>query len=169
MMRPGLRRLALVVHVTSSVGWTGVVVAYLALSVGALASDDAGFTRAAYLVMDWAAWTVLVPFATASLVTGLIQSLGTHWGLFQHYWVVFKLTLTLLATGVLLLYTTTLEAYGDAAAQPDPTPGQVALLGSPSVVLHSVAALLVLLTATVLAVYKPRALTPRGRRLRSAA
>lgn len=169
MMRPGLRRLALVAHVTSSVGWTGAVVVYLALAGGALASDDAGFTRAAYLVMDWGAWSVLVPFAAASLVTGLVQSLGTHWGLFRHYWVVFKLTLTLIATGVLLLYTTTLEAYGDAAARQHPTPGQVALLDSPSVVLHAAAALLVLLTATVLAVYKPRALTPRGRRLRSAA
>lgn len=169
MMRPALRRLALVCHVTSSVGWTGVVVVYLALGVGAVATDDAELTRAAYVAMDWAAWTVLVPFAAAALVTGLIQSLGTHWGLFRHYWVVFKLTLTLIATGVLLLYTATLDAYGDAAARPHPTPDQLALLGSPSVVLHAAAALLVLLTATVLAVYKPRGLTPRGRRLRSPA
>lgn len=119
--------------------------------------------------MDWAAWTVLVPFAVASLLTGLIQSLGTPWGLFRHYWVVFKLVLNLLATGVLLLYTRTLAAYGDVARMPHPTARETALLQSPSIVLHATVALLVLLTATVLAVFKPRGLTPRGRRLRSPA
>ncbi|MDP9202749.1 MAG: hypothetical protein M3P26_12560, partial [Gemmatimonadota bacterium] len=38
------------------------------------------------------------------------------------------------------------------------------VLRTPSVVLHSVLALLVLLVATTLAVYKPRGMTPYGRR-----
>src|SRR5215218_10297106 len=103
-MTPRLRKLALTVHVTSSVGWFGAVVAFLALAVVDLTSQDAQTARGAYLVMEPAAWLGLVPLALASLITGIIQSLGTTWGLFRHYWVLFKLLLNLLATTVLLAY-----------------------------------------------------------------
>ena len=51
--------------------------------------------RATYLVMEPAAWVVLVPLAFASLLTGLVQSLSTTWGLARHYWVLFKLLINL--------------------------------------------------------------------------
>ncbi len=60
--------------------------------------------RAAYLVMELIGWFVLVPLSLASLLTGLVQALGTKWGLFRHYWVLFKLLITVLATIVLLMY-----------------------------------------------------------------
>jgi hypothetical protein len=41
--------------------------------------------RAAYLAMELIARFVIIPLAFASLLTGLIQSLGTPWGLFRHY------------------------------------------------------------------------------------
>src|SRR5919107_6459579 len=100
---PRLRRLALTVHVGSSVGWLGAVAAFLALAVVGLTSDDAETVRGAYLVMEPAAWFVLVPLAFASLVTGLVQSLGTAWGLFRHYWILFKLLITVFATTILLI------------------------------------------------------------------
>src|SRR5215213_3622675 len=40
-MPPGLRKLVLTVHLTSSVGWIGAVVAYLALGVSAVTRQDA--------------------------------------------------------------------------------------------------------------------------------
>lgn len=40
------------------------------------------------------------PFA--AFVTGMIQSLGTAWGLFRHYWVVAKLLISAFAVAVLL-------------------------------------------------------------------
>ena len=46
-----------------------------------------------------------VPLALASLVTGIISSLGTTWGLFRYYWVLVKLGLTSLATLALLVHT----------------------------------------------------------------
>jgi hypothetical protein len=63
-------------------------------------------------------WFVIVPFALASLLTGLVQSLGTTWGLCRHYWVVFKLLLNVLATLVLLRYTQTVSYLAGLAAQP---------------------------------------------------
>src|SRR4051794_30986768 len=74
-MTPRLRKLALTVHVTASVGWLGAVAASLALAVAGLTSQDAHTVRAAYLAMEWTGWFVLVPFSLASLLTGLVQSL----------------------------------------------------------------------------------------------
>jgi hypothetical protein len=76
-MSPRLRKVALTAHITSSVGWLGAVVAFLGLAVVGLTSQDAQTVRGAYLVMEPAAWFVLVPLAFASLLTGLVQSLGT--------------------------------------------------------------------------------------------
>jgi putative copper export protein len=46
-MTPRLRRLALITHITSSVGWAGAIVAYLALAIAGLASRDTNLMRAA--------------------------------------------------------------------------------------------------------------------------
>ena len=37
--------------------------------------------------------------AYATLVTGLLMSLGTKWGLFRHDWVIISLVLTVVAPG----------------------------------------------------------------------
>jgi hypothetical protein len=160
-MPPGLRRLALTAHVTASVGWLGAVACFLALGVVALTSQDPRAVRGVYLVMEPAGKLVLVPLAFASLLTGLIQSLGTVWGLFQHYWVVFKLLINVVANVVLLLYLETFRAMAGVAADPSADLGMVR---NPSPVLHAALALVLLLVATVLAVYKPRGITRYGQR-----
>jgi hypothetical protein len=160
-MAPGVRKLALTAHVAASVGWLGAVAVFLALAVAGLTSEDAELVRGAYLTMDWAAWVVLVPLSLASLLTGLVQALGTTWGLFRHYWVVFKLLINLFATIVLLTYTETLSALADVAANPS---ADLDSVRHASPVLHAALALVLLLAATVLAVYKPRGVTWYGRR-----
>jgi hypothetical protein len=102
-MTTGVRKFALTAHVTSSVGLLGSIAAFLALAIAGLTSQDIKMVRAAYLAMELIARIVIVPLAFASLLTGLIQSLGTPWGLFRHYWVVVKLLLTVFATVVLLV------------------------------------------------------------------
>ena len=158
-----VRRLALTAHVASSVGWLGAVAGSLALAVAGLTSEDAQTVRAAYLALELTAWFVLVPLSLASLATGLVQSLGTTWGLFRHYWVLFKLLGTVVATVLLLTYLRTLGTLADVAATAGPDLGG---LRSPSPVLHAGAALVLLLVATALAVYKPRGVTPYGQRKR---
>jgi hypothetical protein len=87
IMPPPLREFKLAVHLTVSVGWTGAVAGYIALDVAAATGQDPGTLRVAYLGMDRIARYVIVPLALASLVTGLVVSLWTKWGLFRHYWV----------------------------------------------------------------------------------
>lgn len=159
-MTSRVRKVALTAHVVSSVGWLGAIAGFLALAVVGLISQDAQTVRGAYLVMEPAAWFVLVPLAFASLLTGLIQSLGTSWGLFRHYWVLFKLVITVFATIFLLTYLETLSFLAGVAASGD-DPG---LLRSPGTVIHAGTGLLLLFAATVLAVYKPRGRTRYGQR-----
>jgi hypothetical protein len=165
-LTPGLRKFALTAHVAFSVGWLGAIIAFLALAVVGLTSEDAETVRGAYLVMEPAAWFVLVPLAFASLLTGLVQSLGGAWGLFRHYWVVAKLVINVFSTVVLLVYMETFRFMAGIAADPN---ASLDMVRNVSPVLHASAALLLLLVATVLAVYKPRGMTPYGRRRETSA
>ena len=159
-MTPRLRKFALSTHLTLSVGWIGAVAAYIALDVAAATSQDAQTLRAAYLAMELIARYVIVPLAFASLLTGLVMSLGTKWGLFRHYWVLISLLLTIIATVVLLAETQTISYFADIAADPTTSSDDLRTLGSTLV--HSVGGTVVLLVITVLNVYKPRGLTPYG-------
>lgn len=163
-MTPRLRQLALTAHVTSSVGWLGGVACSLALAVAGLTSQDPQTVRAVYLTMELTGWYVLIPFSLASLSTGLVQSLGTTWGLFEHYWILVKLLMNLFAAIVLLLYMQTLGYLADVAADTTTPSGDLRGLRDPSPVLHAGASLVLLLVATALAVYKPRGMTQYGRR-----
>lgn len=158
-MAPRVRKFMLTVHVASSVGWLGAIVAYLALNVPALTSQDASVVRAAYLMMEPVAWFAIVPLALASLLTGVIQSLGTPWGLFRHYWVLFSLVLTVLAIAVLLPHTQAISSMAETAADPSADLGR---LGGD--LFHSVGGLLVLLAPLFLNIFKPRGVTRYGRR-----
>ena len=158
-MPPALRKAALVGHVTSSVGWLGAVAAFLVLAVVALHTADATTSGSLYLAMEILGKAVLLPLAFASLFTGLVQALGTPWGLFRHWWVIVKLALTVLSTLVLVAYTTTLTALADAARNPA---GHLGALPSSSPVLHAALALVVLTAAAALSVFKPRGLTRYG-------
>ncbi len=133
---------------------------HIALDVAAATSQDARTLRAAYLGMELIAWYVVVPLALASLLTGLVMSLGTRWGLFRHYWVLISLLLTVLATVVLLVETQTIGYFADTAADPTTSGDELRALGSTLV--HSVAGTVVLLVVLVLNVYKPRGMTRYG-------
>jgi hypothetical protein len=161
-MSPGLRKLALTAHVTASVGWLGSVVGFLALAVGALTIQDAQTVRGAYVAMELTARFVIVPLSFVSLLTGVIQSLGTKWGLFRHYWVIAKLLINVFANIVLLIYMPTLSYLAAVAKDSTLTSGDLGGLRNLSPVLHAGAALLLLLVATALGVYKPRGLTRYG-------
>lgn len=162
-MGPRLRKLGLTAHVAVSVGWLGAILAYVALNVVALSGKDVQAVRAAYLMMEPVAWYAVVPLAVASLVTGIAQSLGTSWGLFRHYWVLISLTITALATLVLLLHMRDISQLAQRAADPTTDPTE---LGGDLV--HAAGGLLVLLVPLVLNIYKPRGLTRRGQRQRHA-
>jgi hypothetical protein len=162
-MTTGLRKFALTTHVTSSVGWLGAVAGFLVLAIAGVTTEDPQIVRSAYLSMHLVTWFVIVPFSFAGFLTGLVQSLGTPWGLFRYYWVVTKLLLTTLATIILLVHTQPIERVAAVAAvtmlsTSDLWQLRLQLVGDAS------AALFVLFATTTLSVYKPWGMTPYGLR-----
>lgn len=159
-MSASARKLVLVLHIATSVGWLGAVVAYVPLDVAAATSESEAVLRAAYVGMELIALWALVPLAVAALLTGVIVSLGTTWGLFRHYWVIVSLVLTSFAVLVLLVETRVIRAYAAVARDPASSFADVEALGH--TLPHSVGGLVVLLLVLALNVYKPRGLTPFG-------
>jgi hypothetical protein len=158
-LTPGLRKLALAAHLTFSVGWLGAVVAYLALGIAAVTVQDAQTIRAAWVAMELTGWSVIVPLALASNLTGLVMALGTPWGLFRHYWVLISILLTVAITVLLLQHMPDVSSLAQMAR----TANDAALAGGlGGDLFHAGSGLLVLLVITVLNVYKPQGMTPYG-------
>ncbi len=162
-MTPRMRKIALTAHVISSIGWFGAVAAFLALAIAGMTSQDAQLLRAAYLAMQLTTWFVIVPLAFVSLLSGVVSSLGTSWGLFRYYWILLKLLITIFATIVLFVHTQPIEHLAGVAAQ---TTVFSADLQSQQLLMvtASGATLMMLIVLTVLSVYKPRGMTRYGQR-----
>src|SRR5205809_6179875 len=118
-MAPGIRKLALIVHLVFSVGWIGAVVVYLVLGISAVTSKDVQTVRAAWIAMELTGWSAIVPLACGSLLTGLVMALGTPWGLFRQYWVLITFVLTVLCAVALLLHMPTVSSLADVAREAD--------------------------------------------------
>jgi hypothetical protein len=155
-MNSALRRLNLTAHVASSVGWLGAVVAFLALSIAGRTSADAEIIRASYVAMNLIGQFIIVPLSILALSTGVVQSLGTHWGLVRYYWVLTKFVLTVGATLLLLLHQFTAVA-GAATAVSNVAPGALPDVGrlSAQLVFDAAFAGFILVVTTTLSVYKP--------------
>lgn len=117
--------------------------------------------RAAYPAMDVVARLVIVPLALASLLTGIVQSLGTPWGLFRYYWILLKLLLTTIAAVVLLLKMELIDYAARLAAETTLSRADIRAAGI-QLVVHAAGGLLVLLVPAALSVYKPPGLTRYG-------
>jgi hypothetical protein len=155
-MPPRWRKFVLTLHIVTSVGWIGALAAYLVLDIAATSGGDVAMVRAAYGAMEMVARYAIVPLAFAALLIGILNALGTPWGLFRHYWVAMSLVLTVFATAVLMSEIRTIGYLAETAAgiaDPRTLPGTL---------VHSVGGLLVLLVIMTLSIYKPRGMTRYG-------
>ena len=157
-MAPRLRKFALTAHVISSVGLLGAIAAFLALAVTGLSSQNAQMVRAVYPAMQLIARFVVVPLAFASLLTGLVQSLGTPWGLLRHYWVLVKLLLTVFTAAVLLLKIALIDDAARLATEMALPHADLREAGI-QLAVHAAGGLLLLIVPVVLSIYKPPGMT----------
>jgi hypothetical protein len=160
-MTPIIRKLVRTAHVTFTLGWLGAVAAFLVLAITGLNSQNPQIVSAAYIAMDLITRFVIVPLSVLPLfVTGPLLSLGTPWGLFRHYWIIIKLIINILSTVILLIHLQPISHLAQAAASETLSLADHSL--QIQMVFASGAALLALLVATVLAIFKPRGMTSYG-------
>jgi hypothetical protein len=114
-----------------------------------------------YRALDPLARLVVLPLGVAALATGIVQSLGTPWGLVRHHWILAKLALTLAATALLVLH---LSPIGDAAVTARRSDLDADALGDlrSQLVVYAAGALAALVAATALSVFKPAGRTRWG-------
>ena len=160
MLSSGQRKCALAAHLVFAVGWVGAALAYLALATAVDTSRSDETIRGSWIAMEITGWFVIVPLAVGTLITGLVMSLGTRWGLLRHYWVLFSLVLTSFATGVLVLHMPTVSSLAGRAR----TAEGGALAGLGTDLAHPGIGLFVLLVVLALNVFKPKGLTRYGQR-----
>lgn len=164
-MTPPVRKLALTAHIVFSIGWFGAASAVLILAVAGFTSENTSVVSAAYVGTELIWRFAILPFSSAALLTGLIQAVGTPWGLFRHYWVLIKFLITLGALLLLFLHTHSLLP---ALLPTDAVASQIAHhhAGMPPrahLVVAASGTLLLLLATAALSVYKPWGKTPYGR------
>jgi hypothetical protein len=157
-LSPRMRKVLLATHVMTSVGWLGVVLAKLVLALAA-ATAAAPETTDALLVGLNAVNAAFAPMSTGAILSGVLLSLGTHWGLVRYYWVVAKLVLTIGVFG------TAVQLVPRILGLNVDEPMLLGLPWAPAVLLGFAAVhLLMLVAATLLAVYKPWGTTWFSRR-----
>lgn len=161
-MKPTPRKALLTAHVVFSVGWIGAVGAFLAMNIVGLTSNDRELARAMFRSMNVVGLYAIVPASVLSIVSGILQGLWTQWGLLRHRWVLTKFIIGVLSTTALLLHQFTAVREAAHRAEQGVPVGQVGV----QLIADASVAIVLLLFATILSVFKPWGLTRYGQRKR---
>jgi len=156
---PGWRKAILTLHVVTAVGWLGTDLVLLTLGVAGL--SGAADRAVVYPAMALVGKALFVPLSFLVWVVGVVNALGTPWGLVKWWWVATKLGIVTVMLGLVVfaLYPN-LTAAADAA-----TLAQQQRL---NLVIAPAVSSSLLLFSTVLSTYKPWGRTSRGKQRRAA-
>lgn len=150
-----MRRALLTTHILCSVALLGDVAGFLAVAIRAATTDDPALAAASYELLEMFSLVFGIPLSFGALITGVLLTRVTKWGIRRHRWVTVKLGLivSVILMGSFVLGPTTARMQeGADAALP--------------LILGSAYDVLALSLAVGLSVYKPRLRSPeRGQTL----
>lgn len=159
-MAPRTRKVWLTLHVGFSAGWLGVSLTMTVLALIGAFADSHAARHGAYEVLHVIDLAAAIPSMFLSIITGLVVSLGTKWGLVRHWWVVTKfaisVTIPLLAGTV---ESTLADELALRTVDPAAEPGGTGIALTAVLAAFTVA----LWVATILSVVKPWDRTRWGR------
>ena len=135
---------------------------FLLLSIFGIVSSNVQLVQASYVLLMPLAEFLILPLVLASLLIGIISSLGTPWGLVRYYWVAAKLLLTSITLFVLLLQMNAIAELSTIAAAHVVTDADMGL--RLRMIIHAGGGLGVLLLIMILSLWKPKGVTPFGQR-----
>ncbi|MDQ6598768.1 DUF2269 family protein [Bacillus salipaludis] len=106
------RKWLLILHLLFSAIMLGVSIVFLILSITAANTNDVNVLKACYSSMHVLAKTSIRASTIGTVITGILLSVLTQWGLFKFYWIIVKEWLTLLSLilGPFAMYSLTLKA-----------------------------------------------------------
>jgi hypothetical protein len=160
-LSPRARRIWLTLHVGFSVGWLGVALTMTALAVIGRAAPSYPMRHGAYELLHVIDLAVAIPSMALSILTGLVVSLGTKWGLIRYRWVLTKFAISV---SIPLIAGTVENALADDLARRTADPaGQPAATGIALVACLG-AFTAALWVATILSIVKPWGRTRWGQR-----
>ncbi|MEW2354628.1 hypothetical protein [Spirillospora sp. NPDC029432] len=164
-LSPRVRKSVLVVHVTTSVAWLGIITVQGSLGITAVTAGDAGTARALFTAMLVIDGTFLGPAAFCALFTGIVLAAGTRWGLLRRWWVAAKFAAMLVLMVLPVIAWQDVPIDGLALAEEGRPVTEIrAMLGATPYLAMISPALAV--SAVVLSITKPWGPTPLGRRVR---
>jgi ferredoxin-NADP reductase len=154
------RKVWLTLHVGIGVGWLGISMGMLFLAIIGATADSHELQHGAYLLLSRFEILLAIPSALLTIITGVVVSLGTPWGLLKHKWVLVKLVIALAVPFLAFFEGPWIEEL-EARSASGPTES-----GATGVLLIGAMGLFVALlwTATILSVFKPGGRTRWGRR-----
>lgn len=159
-LRRPARRVWLTLHVGVSVGWLGLSLAMAALAIAGSVADDHAVRHGAYELMHVFDLGIVIPSVVLTVISGLVVSLGTPWGLVRHRWVVLKLVISLVIPITAAGQKTWIEQLQERTRDPAGQPGGLGL----ALTVTTICYMALLWVAVVLSVYKPGGRTRWGHR-----
>ncbi|MEK5440722.1 hypothetical protein [Fredinandcohnia sp. FSL W7-1320] len=106
------RKWILIPHILFSAIMVGNMATFVILNITVLTTSDPFLITSCYKIMNILSDTSIKASTIGATVTGIILSVGTHYGLFKYWWIIVKEILTVLLIGINLwgMYSWTLEA-----------------------------------------------------------
>jgi ferredoxin-NADP reductase len=153
------RKVWLTLHIGVGVGWLGVALGMLVLSIVGMTADGPELRHNAYALVETFDRALAIPSVFLAIITGSVVSLGTPWGLVRHRWVLAKLIIALSLPILAILEGGWSQTLTERTEDPTAEPGGTGIL-----LVGALAVFVALLwTATILSVFKPGGRTRWGR------
>lgn len=161
-LTPTTRKWLLLLHVVASVGWLGLNVGNLTLTVTGLLTDDPSTQHTAFGALYLIGGPLLIPVSLLAYVSGILLGFYSRWGVLRYRWVLVKFVLTTIA--VVLIPLSLLPGLREVSALMATTPpDQLADLGehAMSILSAGIVSTTMYVTSAVLSVHKPWGRTRR--------
>jgi hypothetical protein len=98
-----MRKLVLLAHIVSAGAWIGIDVVLAVLVFTSILSDDDATKALSYQALELFAVWPLVIAGLSCLVTGVVLSLGSKYGLVRYWWVAVKLVMNIVLSTLTLV------------------------------------------------------------------
>jgi hypothetical protein len=158
--RTHLRKSLLTLHVVTAVGLLGSVAGLLVAGTRAATRDDVAEAHAIYGLMAILPFALGIPLSFLALGSGVLLGLTSRWGVLRHWWVSAKLVL-LVAT--ILLGALVVGPTGAALLDGTTAAAAVDRTGAWRLVAVLAIQLAMVLTAVILAMFRPAGRAPWAR------